>query len=72
MRMEEKFVTFSWILSFIVFSRLFARFTLRNLTKGLMVMPYKSKNRIDYIFWDFLATRPRDRVSDYHVPGKRR
>ena len=31
--------TFSWRRSFIVFSRLEARFTLRNCTSGLMVMP---------------------------------
>lgn len=43
--------TFSWSRSFIVFSNLLARFTLRYLTKGLMVIPYECriKNRFSCI-----------------------
>jgi hypothetical protein len=46
-------ITFSCNRSFMVFSNLLARFTLRYLTKGLMVIPCELHQKKKMYFWVF-------------------
>jgi hypothetical protein len=64
-------ITFSCNRSFMVFSNLLARFTLRYLTKGLMVIPCELHQKKKNVFLGFLITGFSVSDSNLLIPGRR-